>query len=120
MSARRIAGRSTCRRDLVQEAFKLVALKSVGKPVLQMFCTQSIVEANRMNIPIEYHPFHASAVPARRFGNTGTKQLQADFPVSKVRKNENILEVQRRACEEGGVCFKNDRVADSYVLDESK
>src|SRR5262245_38366934 len=68
-------------------------------------------------VPVEDAPFHPAAVAPPRLLQAGLEETRSDPGPALFRKDEDVLQIEGRACEEGAVSIEVERVADRPAVD---
>src|SRR5437763_15398128 len=104
---------SASRTDLpYQILFHPIACQSIEMPLGKPARTNPFIDLLGFRVPIQTGPFHPSATAIVGQLDAMPQQRRADPPPPPFRKDEQVLEVERRAGAKGGIALENDRVAD--------
>ena len=95
-----------------EDGRELFSFETKRQPLFQPPCPDVVVEADGVDIPIEYYPFHPPAAAAFRFTDAVLKQPKTDFPLPVFGEDEDVFQVEGRTCEERRIRFEDYGVAD--------
>ena len=93
---------------------------SVQPPFIHRAGTKPIVKPYRPLVPAEHNPFHPSAATFPGFAETMIEELFSVSAAPVRGENENILQEQCRAGEEGRVRFEEYCIANRNVFSEEQ